>query len=205
MGLLNNAVDWLIAFATGFFGNVLAHDFCEVAPMMSKKIIEIAASRLPLSIRDRYLEEWRADLHSQPGMATKLLWSVGCLISTYRLRHEARIDQFRRVSFQIALPRGETVMVNLTTFALMGALMYTKAVGRRWHVPSVLVAPYVVFVLKPFTDWRWHQPADLLQAFSVLTAGFPWKIIKHVDGVPVEEPKDIGLDPDDITSADSKE
>jgi hypothetical protein len=76
MGTLTGIFGAVAAFITGFVGHVVAHDFCEVAPMLSKKLIEFAASYLPRSIRDRYLEEWRADLQAQPGTVAKLAWSL---------------------------------------------------------------------------------------------------------------------------------
>jgi hypothetical protein len=84
VGLLNSIFEWLVAFGAGFFGHVVAHDFCVVTPMISEKIMEAAASHLPASIRERYCEEWRADLRDQHGALAKLTWSFGCFISALR-------------------------------------------------------------------------------------------------------------------------
>jgi len=115
MGFLSSFIDWLIAFGAGFFGHVIAHDFCEVTPMVSQKIIEAAASRLPPPIRDRYLEEWRRDLQDQTGALAKLKWALGCVISTWKMRREATLDVMRRTSVEVTFENGEAFKANLTT------------------------------------------------------------------------------------------
>lgn len=191
MGLLNNLIDWIVAFATGFFGNVLAHDFCEVTPMISKKLIKMAESRLPKSMRQRYSEEWSADLQDQVGALAKLFWAFGCLISVCRLRQQSKLDLIQRTSHEFVLTTGEIVAMNTATlvfFRNVGNLLFS---GQRRRLPSRLTAGiaalYITFVLRPYTEWRWRQRADADAAFQVLdNLGVIELIRRRVDGKEVD-------------------
>jgi hypothetical protein len=128
MGFLNSIIGWLVAFGAGFFGHVVAHDFCEITPIISRKIIKAAASRLPTSIRERYREEWVADLQAQSGAVARLAWSLGCLWSARRMRREAGIDHCQRTTFEFVLDNGEIITTDLPTFAA-----FTAAYTLSWH------------------------------------------------------------------------
>jgi hypothetical protein len=172
MGLLNSILEWLVAFGAGFFGHVVAHDFCEVTPMISRKIIEAAASRLPASIRERYREEWRADLQAQSGALAKLAWSLGCFRSAWRLRREASIDRSRRTTFNFVLNNGETLTLDVpTTAAFVTAV---SLVRRRWlhRVPTALGALTILIKLLRCCVDEKRTPREMMQC---------------VDGVPGEK------------------
>lgn len=115
MGFLTSLLEWFVAFVAGFLGHVVAHDFCEVTPMISEKIIEAAASQLPVSIRDRYLDEWRADLWDQPGTIAKLEWAFGCFWSARRLRLQDARASWNRMSMGFTFENGETVRLDIAT------------------------------------------------------------------------------------------
>jgi hypothetical protein len=188
MGTLTGIFGAVAAFITGFVGHVVAHDFCEVAPMLSKKLIEFAASYLPRSIRDRYLEEWRADLQAQPGTVAKLAWSLGCLRSSFQLRRQARIDRIRRTTFQFVLSTGEVVVANVSTLVFLLRIVKARRVTNKYHIPAILTATFIWLVSKPMVEWRWHSRADVRIAAHVIQAGFPMKVAQQFDGVAIEEP-----------------
>jgi hypothetical protein len=192
MGLLNSIVGWLVAFGAGFFGHVVAHDFCEVTPMISSKIIEAAASRLPAAIRDRYREEWRADLRDQHGALAKLTWSFGCFISARRMRREVYQDQMRRTSFELTFENGETIAFNRTTYAVfIAGLQFGqyRALLKWAPTPIRLLALRCVFAIPTFKFRQWGPPAyDPLRKLLMQAndEGEPTKITYLVDGVAVK-------------------
>jgi hypothetical protein len=186
MGAVNTFLDWFFTFVTGFLGNVLAGDFCATAPMTSMKLIEAAAARLPVSIRDRYLEEWRADVDAQQGAIRKVVWALGCFISAYRLRRETFRDRVRRVSHELVLPSGERIVINMATLAFMSVTVRNKRYARRLHLPRAVSGLFVV-LSKPFVDWQWQQPADLFTALETLQKPFPRKMVTRLDGQVIHE------------------
>ena len=67
-------------------------EFGETSPWLARRCIGWAASRLPgESMRQRYLEEWCADLERVPGKITKLGYAVGLLaVVVPQLRWQAK-------------------------------------------------------------------------------------------------------------------
>jgi hypothetical protein len=207
MGVLSTLFGSVVAFVAGFFCHVVAHDFCEFAPMISKKLVEAAASRLPKSIRDRYLEEWRADLLDQPGAIAKLGWSIGCFRSAYRMQREARVADERRSSFGFAMTNGEIVMLDVPS--LMSFYFAFRFVGiagpclRR--VPGPIRLPLAKIGLRlvlQTAKFQWRQCGSpnydavekLLMHFLNGTA-VPTSVTKYFDGKPTKttSARDLGL------------
>jgi hypothetical protein len=194
MGVLNSIVGWLVAFGAGFFGHVVAHDFCEVTPMISRKIIEAAASRLPASIRERYREEWRADLQAQSGALAKLAWSLGCLRSARRLRQEAAMDRIRRTQWVLTFATGETYTLNVATLAVYAtSLVFAQYVSGwgRWLPKPVRMLALGITLAKPVYDWRKYGSPDYTRVKELLRlhaggANLPTKVSRYVDGMEEE-------------------
>jgi hypothetical protein len=73
------------SFLAGFFGHVVAHDFCEFTPKMCRRLIEHAASLLPEADRARYTEEWLAHLDECLGVIQKFRHAGTCVLGARRL------------------------------------------------------------------------------------------------------------------------
>ena len=193
MGLLNSIVEWLVAFGAGFFGHVVAHDFCEVMPMISRKIVEAAASQLPPLIRDRYLEEWHADLREQSGALAKLKWSIGCLICSRRMRRAATLDRRRRTSFELTFDNGETIAANVTTFAFYYVSVVYLYRWRRfikWAPdPAKLLGLQCALAITSLIHRHWGPPdhSSWMKMLRLWANGgsIPTKITRLIDGVAV--------------------
>ena len=89
MQLIMGLVSALGAALAGFLGHVAAHDFCEASPRLCKKLINSAALRLAKETRDRYLEEWLADLEEREGVFSKFKHALDCLLCAGRMRRES--------------------------------------------------------------------------------------------------------------------
>jgi hypothetical protein len=192
VGLLNSIFEWLVAFGAGFFGHVVAHDFCVVTPMISEKIMEAAASHLPASIRERYCEEWRADLRDQHGALAKLTWSFGCFISALRMRRNVLLDQTRRTSFALTFENGETITFNRTTYAIfMAGLKYNQyRTFHKWAPTPIQRLTLGCLVAIPairFRQWGAPEAVTLRKLINqAANEGSPTKITCLVDGVAVK-------------------
>jgi len=190
---MSSIVNWLVAFGAGFFGHVVAHDFCEVTPMISQKIVEAAASQLPSSIRDRYLEEWRADLRDQTGALAKLKWSIGCLICATRMRQAATLDLVRRTSLELTFDNGEIVVINMTSYAVFcTTLSYLYRFRRLITLAPKPVQSLVLryaWAISRFTHRHWgpQDYAPVVKMLQVWAQGGsqPTKVAKLIDGKAV--------------------
>lgn len=187
MGFLNSFVDWTIAFFTGFFGNVVAHDFCEMAPMLSRKIVEAAAAQLPPTIKDRYLEEWFADLRDRPGTLSKIKWALGCLMCAHRLRREASADQRRSRSIEFGLENGEVLVIDGPSFAVFYSMLRVQFHLSKWLPGRVRYAVMVAAVKTSELRWRRCGQPDYrcvvrLLDYVAKNSKFPAKVTGLEDG-----------------------
>jgi hypothetical protein len=80
MGLIANIVDAAVAIGGAVIVNVISTDITEHTPVLARKLITGAARRVPIALRERYLEEWLAHLDECKGTIPKLLHSLGCIV-----------------------------------------------------------------------------------------------------------------------------
>jgi hypothetical protein len=177
---------WLFGGITSFLGNVLANDFCAAAPKMSEKIIAIAVRRFPDKVRARYLEQWHADLLDQPGAIAKIKWSIGCLVSAYKMRREVNLDSCRRLAFQVESSNG-SVTVTAGTVVLarwMGRMLLGKIWGLQWlrWLPRSLQARVIVYAAMPAIESRYGK-VDFPAAKRLFEMQMPWTVSAVLDGV----------------------
>jgi hypothetical protein len=203
MGLVNSIVDWVVAFCTGFFGNVVAHDFCEAAPMFSKRLLDIAIAQLPRELKDRYVEEWHADLRDRAGSLAKLNWAFGCVMCARRMKREATLNRIQRTTLRIVLATGGTITVDGPTLALCVSTL--QAVHFCWHCRNWLPSLYLWRLIGrpvattavwlgttvPVYRWRRFGRPNCDKAWKLVRDlnenGMHWKCTKYVDGVAVDE------------------
>jgi hypothetical protein len=88
--------------ASCLFGGLLAKLFLgevqDWLPTVARYVVRRAASRVPEQYRQRYLEEWYADLNAFPGRLSKLIRALGCLLGTQNLRKELSARSVRERS-----------------------------------------------------------------------------------------------------------
>ena len=102
MGWLGGVFSVVSAFVSGFVGHIVAHDVCEAVPTFSARLVRAAARSLPSSVRDRYTDEWLADLYEQKGVFAKLKWALGCFKCARRMSREA-LNAFHAKSSYVAV------------------------------------------------------------------------------------------------------
>jgi hypothetical protein len=197
MEFLTGVGGTIAALVAGFVGHVVAHDFCEVAPMLCRKLIEVAASWLPDAIRDRCSQEWQADLRDQPGTLAKMKWAAGCLLCARQMRREAAFDHNRRTSYVFGLEGGEKVELDYAGMCffivISKALSFTarfvpkRAQQTEWLVKPILhgycCLPMVLVRL------RYGDP-DAAKVGKIMLAKTV-DITKCFDGVPVSKPQRV--------------
>lgn len=89
MELLTSVLAAILAFFGSILGNVMANDLCMSAPRICTLIIRQAAKRLGRH-KERYEEEWLADLSERETVYAKYQHAIGCYLGAERIRRQAR-------------------------------------------------------------------------------------------------------------------
>jgi hypothetical protein len=163
--------------------------------MISRKLVEVAASKLPGSLRDRYLEEWRADLLDQPGAVAKLFWALGCFRSVLQLRRQAKIEFFRKATVELVFAKGETVMLDYPTFEVtrwVGTALSYMMPHRRWLRRCRPLTHYTIKFAMTLASLRWQSVgkpnlAKVSLAIKGTYTGMPRKVAVWHDGVLLQD------------------
>jgi len=113
---------WVTAFAVAVVVPMLASEFTEWCPWLSKRLIRLAIRRLPNAHRSRYEEEWLAELEEVPGKLAKLVVALGILANAARMSrvlrgHSIPIAVWRFV-LAVAIGGAIVVAINLPKAAL---------------------------------------------------------------------------------------
>ena len=72
----------LKAFFGALLGRLLAEEVKAWIPSLNEHLLKLAISRLPIDLRERYHEEWAADLGSYPGALAKTLRALGIVCAS---------------------------------------------------------------------------------------------------------------------------
>lgn len=81
-------MELIIAVVAGALGTIVAADIKAWMPWLTKRLIQAAARRLPLGLRERFTEEWHADVGDTPGVLAKLVVACGFLLASDQMRAE---------------------------------------------------------------------------------------------------------------------
>lgn len=82
-------------------------------PSATKRLVTKAVAHLPRKLRDRYHEEWLADLNAQPTPASRWLFALGLNFAARRILYAER----RRVATARAVGRGVSLDVSVAWFS----------------------------------------------------------------------------------------
>jgi hypothetical protein len=85
MELITGIFGTIAAFFVAVAAHFVAHDAYSSAPRYARRLIERAVRALPESERDRYREEWLADLNERPSVLSKFHHAIECCICTRKL------------------------------------------------------------------------------------------------------------------------
>jgi hypothetical protein len=85
----------LVTVTLGIFCCAIASEVLSHYRALSRKLIDAAAMRLSDDVRERYREEWLADLNEKVGMTASLLFAGGLYLASGAIE-EARRDAQRR-------------------------------------------------------------------------------------------------------------
>jgi hypothetical protein len=130
MEFLTGIFALIASFLAGFFGHVLAHDFCEFTPRMCRRLIERAASLLPERDRARYTEEWLSHLSDCPGTLKKFRHAADCVLIARRL---GRIRSVETPPFKtLRIEFGGLGYVELDCATSMVLITFCTLVGDGW-------------------------------------------------------------------------
>jgi hypothetical protein len=93
------------ALLLGFLGKLVASEIHDLLPSLARSMVRRAVARLPLGERERYLEEWSADLEAYPGKLARLFRAAGCIYGARTLAKE--LDSKRATRGNISCERDD--------------------------------------------------------------------------------------------------
>lgn len=96
-------VEIVVAIIGTLLATLIGNELCARAPAAADKLLERAIAKLPRRYRERFREEWAADLLAQPTLASRLTFAFGFNIAARKIlfveRHRvaiARAESRRR-------------------------------------------------------------------------------------------------------------
>jgi hypothetical protein len=86
---MDNLISTILGAVGGFVGGIaahfIAHDAYEVAPRYARELIDRAVARLPEADRERFAEQWLADLYEHEGVIAKFKHAIGCVLAARKV------------------------------------------------------------------------------------------------------------------------
>jgi len=76
----------LTTVVVGITAKIVADEAKAWLPSLSQRLLKFAVSRLPEELRERYTEEWTADLLSYPGEISRCFRTLGMCWAGLRIR-----------------------------------------------------------------------------------------------------------------------
>jgi lipopolysaccharide/colanic/teichoic acid biosynthesis glycosyltransferase len=82
-------MSWLLLLVASATVNLLVAELFDWCPRLAERLIRRAVRRLPSDARDRYLDEWLAELEVVPGRGiSKLIWAIQILVRATKVGEE---------------------------------------------------------------------------------------------------------------------
>ena len=82
-------MSWLLLLVGSATVNLLAAELFDWFPWLAERLIRLAVRKLPSDARDRYLDEWLAELEAVPGRGiSKLMWATQILVRATKVGEE---------------------------------------------------------------------------------------------------------------------
>lgn len=129
---------FLLTILAGVLTNMITTDVEERAHGWAQRLVNRAVRCLPAELRQRYNEEWSADLVEQPSPLSQLLFSTGLIVAARRINFsERRRTALPTLTFRnrvwkrlldlaIAAP---ILILMLPTFVIVGAAIKLDSAG----------------------------------------------------------------------------
>jgi hypothetical protein len=195
MAMIEGFLSAFGAAVAGFFGHLLAHDFAEIAPKLSKSLVQKAAHSLENADRERYMEEWLADLNERTGVLAKLKHACGCIVCARRMRKQSLKQQARDIVLRFEVCGiGSIDLDPATSFYARDVIAYSLK-SRKTAWMRNRIGATLFFATRVFQNRRYGRP-DFDKALKFIrmveksTKSMPRPRYKAwVNGVPVEAPR----------------
>lgn len=115
---------------------IVADDFKEWSPWITRRLIQRAVSRLPESERERTEEEWWSDVNEWPGNLAKIYRACGYLSASRSIGNIVRSDSPVAGRIQEAVRRIMDLMVATTLLCLVFPILGIVALCIKYDSPG---------------------------------------------------------------------
>jgi len=122
-------------FLLAVLSKLAADEIKEWLPKLSSLIVRVAALRLPPHERDRYQEEWEADLLEYPGGIVRTMRALGFIVAAQRMQVDGMATRFG-LCWNTAYLAFQTVRVMLWMELVIARVHLSKATRGRISAPE---------------------------------------------------------------------
>jgi hypothetical protein len=176
---------WLLLALLNIGLPLLLAELTEVAPWLAARMLRAAAQVLPARHRERYEEEWLAELDAKPGKLLRLVFAARIALRAPAIRRE--------------LQQADPVWVRLGRWSLAALIAAVVAAGRlasRWgrkvQPPTLrfrlpprssvqskvadgptgeLLTEPARLLINPFDGLNWNEEEDVDYQFNLISEG----------------------------------
>lgn len=121
----------LLEFGFGVAASITAAEALAFAPHVAAKCIRVAVGRLPRRYRDRFNEEWSADMLAQPSNLSKLIFSLGLLFAAQRIYYTER-NRIMTARAEVRKRSARQALALANYLVLVDAQRYLREVNAEW-------------------------------------------------------------------------
>jgi hypothetical protein len=120
-------IKYALVFGASVFAAFLSQQFVDEfkawTPWLIRKLISTATSRLPVHLRDRFLEEWQSHVNEVPGQIGKLVVAFGYLPASMRMS-----------SGRLSLSRPLDILISMALLFMFSPLFVVVAIAIKFPV-----------------------------------------------------------------------
>lgn len=164
MQLIGGILSTIGAAFAAFLLHIAAHDFCAASPTLCKRLIVRAARKLNTKLRERYEEEWLADLEERETLFCKFKHAFECVFCARKIARQAAMTTIHISYFVPGVGRLPIDMKfgRRTAMALLNAVSSKNAAVSS----TVWLSLVIYFVLKAIRSAARNFEGEALDRFT---------------------------------------
>jgi len=134
-------MSWLALLAVASIVNLLIAELFDWCPWLAERLIRRAAGKLPIGARERYLDEWLAELEAVPGRRiSSLIFAVQILVRASKVCEEIAGRPAPSVDvFGVALKRAFDAVFSGFVLLLISPVLLCASLVVRGSTPGALL------------------------------------------------------------------
>lgn len=149
-------------------------------PLISEHLLQIAVLRLPETQRERYREEWAADLASYPGEVSRTFRAIGLLVASWRIASSAAARLTSAIHNTSKFLRLGPTFIRAVFHPLVDFFMLFRPRARSFLISAVSLTCIFTFIGVRAIEQRMSRPARTIEeAVGILVSGIALPLLSN--------------------------